>query len=138
MSFQQVVHWARAEEAEVAKLQISKESRVDVHKNARLTPKGRGEMVRRVLRGEPPSAVAAAFGTTAKTVKKWVGRDGKDSLLASVTYRALGALLQVPQRSSCSEMLRASSTSMPRYRTVLSSFLWPSRSWTALRLPVLR
>jgi len=47
---------------------------VDVHKNARLTPKGRGEMVRRVLGGKPPSAVAAAFGTTAKTVKKWVGR----------------------------------------------------------------
>lgn len=47
---------------------------MDVHRNARLTPKGRGEMVRRVLRGELPSAVAAAFATTAKTVKKWVDR----------------------------------------------------------------
>jgi predicted dithiol-disulfide oxidoreductase (DUF899 family) len=48
---------------------------VDVHNNARLTPKGRGEMVRRVRAGERPSAVAAAFSTTLKTVKKWVGWD---------------------------------------------------------------
>ena len=47
---------------------------MDVHKNARLTPKGRGEMVARVLAGERMSAVAAAFGTTVKTVAKWVGR----------------------------------------------------------------
>ena len=47
---------------------------MDVHKNARLTPKGRGEMVRRVLAGERMSSVAAAFGTTVKTVAKWVGR----------------------------------------------------------------
>jgi transposase-like protein len=47
---------------------------VDVHKNARLTPKGRGEMVRRVLAGEASSAVATAFSTTVKTVGKWVSR----------------------------------------------------------------
>ena len=48
---------------------------MDVHKNARLTPKGRGEMVRRVLEaGQPASLVAAGFATTAKTVKKWVSR----------------------------------------------------------------
>ena len=47
---------------------------MDVHKNARLTPKGRGDMVRRVLTGEKPAAVAAAFSTTTKTVGKWVSR----------------------------------------------------------------
>jgi transposase InsO family protein len=47
---------------------------VDVHNNARLTPKGRGEMVRRVLAGERVSAAASAFSTTAKTVSKWVDR----------------------------------------------------------------
>jgi len=47
---------------------------VDVHKNARLTPKGRGEMVRRVLAGEAVAPVAAAFSTTVKTVNKWVRR----------------------------------------------------------------
>lgn len=47
---------------------------MDVHKNARLTPLGRGEMVRRVLAGEAPVTVAAAFSTTVKTVRKWVNR----------------------------------------------------------------
>jgi transposase InsO family protein len=47
---------------------------VDVHKNARLTPKGRGKMVARVLAGERVGAVAAAFSTTVKTVAKWAGR----------------------------------------------------------------
>lgn len=47
---------------------------MDVHKNARLTPLGRGEMVRRVLSGEAPARVAAAFSTTVKTVRKWVTR----------------------------------------------------------------
>lgn len=32
------------------------------------------------------------------------------------------------QTSVCSAISNASSTSMPRYRTVLSSFVWPSRS----------
>lgn len=39
-------------------------------------------------------------------------------------------------RSICSDISKASSTSMPRYLTVLSSFLWPSRSWQARRFPV--
>jgi transposase InsO family protein len=53
---------------------------VDVHKNARLTPKGRGEVVRRVLAGERVSLVAAAFSTTSKTVSKWVERFLKEGL----------------------------------------------------------
>ena len=53
---------------------------MDVHKNARLTPRGRGEMVRRVLAGERPSAVAAAFSTTIKTVTKWVERYRSEGL----------------------------------------------------------
>jgi len=40
------------------------------------------------------------------------------------------------QTSICSAMVNASSTSTPRYRTVLSILVWPSRSWTARRLPV--
>ena len=43
---------------------------------------------------------------------------------------------QPTQRSICSEISSASSTSMPRYLTVLSSFPWPSRSWQARKLPV--
>ena len=37
-------------------------------------------------------------------------------------------------KSVCSERASASSTS-PRYRTVLSSLVWPSNSWHARRLP---
>ena len=41
-------------------------------------------------------------------------------------------------RVDCSAMCRASSISIPRYRTMLSSFAWPRRSCTARTLPVLR
>ena len=46
-----------------------------MHKNARLTPHSRAELVRRVLEmGESPKAVATAFGLCVKTVRKWVAR----------------------------------------------------------------
>lgn len=45
------------------------------HQNAKLTPKGRAEMVRRVLQdGDSPKAVATVLGLCAKTVRKWVRR----------------------------------------------------------------
>jgi len=48
---------------------------MDIHKNARLTPHSRADLVRRVLeRGEIPKAVATAFGISTKTVHKWVAR----------------------------------------------------------------
>src|SRR6266446_2864272 len=45
---------------------------------------------------------------------------------------------RVIQTSTCSAMVRASSTSIPRYLTVLSILVWPSRSCTALKLPMRR
>jgi transposase InsO family protein len=48
---------------------------MDIHKNARLTPLSRAELVRRVLvEGQASKVVAAAFGVTIKTVRKWVER----------------------------------------------------------------
>ncbi len=48
---------------------------MDIHKNARTTHHSRAEIARRVvLEGQPPGAVAAAFGVCAKTVAKWVNR----------------------------------------------------------------
>lgn len=48
---------------------------MDSHKNARLTPKGREQMVRAVVDGGQTKAAAARrFNTTAKTVAKWVER----------------------------------------------------------------
>jgi len=48
---------------------------MNVHKNARLTPKGREGMVRAVVeRGISKAEVARRFNTTSKTVSKWVNR----------------------------------------------------------------
>ncbi len=47
---------------------MSKGDRRDIHKNARLTPQSRAELVRWVLaEGQPPKAVATAFGVSVKT-----------------------------------------------------------------------
>jgi hypothetical protein len=42
------------------------------------------------------------------------------------------------QTPTCSAIASASSTSIPRYRTVLSIFVCPRRSCTARKLPVRR
>jgi hypothetical protein len=67
VSFQEVVHPVLNEEAEVVEaLANSPEGRMDIHKNAPLTPKGREAMVRRVVEAGLTQAVAARqFNTTA-------------------------------------------------------------------------
>jgi transposase InsO family protein len=48
---------------------------MDIHKNARLTPHSRAELVRRIVdEGQTPKAVATAFGVCERTVRKWVRR----------------------------------------------------------------
>ena len=47
---------------------------MNVHKNAKLTPKGREQMVQRVLAGEAVTTVARSLGISTHTVRKWVGR----------------------------------------------------------------
>jgi transposase-like protein len=48
---------------------------MDVHKNARLTPRGREPMVRAVVDdGLSMAEAARRFNTTPKTVAKWVER----------------------------------------------------------------
>ncbi len=48
---------------------------MNVHKNARLTPLSRAELVRRVtVEEQTPQSVANGFGVTLKTVSKWVQR----------------------------------------------------------------
>jgi len=69
---------------------------MDVHKNACLTPRGRAELVRRVLElGQSPGAVAADLGVSFKTARKWVNR-----------YQAEGAA-GLEDRSSRPHRLRA-------------------------------
>src|ERR1700736_2059666 len=48
---------------------------MNIHKNARLTPHSRAELVRRgLVEGQAPVTVAAAMGVTLKTLHKWVAR----------------------------------------------------------------
>jgi transposase InsO family protein len=57
-----------------AKTTDSKESRMDVHQNARLTPRCRELLVGRVLAGRRPRVVGRELGISVKTVHKWVKR----------------------------------------------------------------
>ena len=43
---------------------------MDIHKNARLTPKGRERIVRQVLSGQTPKAAALAVGVCPRTIRK--------------------------------------------------------------------
>ena len=48
---------------------------MNVHKNAKLTPRGRAEIVCRVLdQGQTPKSVATDLGVCERTVRKWVAR----------------------------------------------------------------
>lgn len=47
---------------------------MNVHKNALLTPLGRGQLIDRVRNGESVASVAAATGVSQRTVRKWIGR----------------------------------------------------------------
>src|SRR3954449_4987652 len=72
---------------------------MDTHKNARLTPKGREEMVRAVVDcGMSKAAAARQFNTTMKTVAKWIERfraDGVDGL-RDRSSRPLSSPSQIP------------------------------------------
>jgi hypothetical protein len=59
VNFQEVVHSAQTENADVGKQKRFAEDRMDTHKNACLTPKGREEMVRAVVEGGLSKAAAA-------------------------------------------------------------------------------
>ncbi|WP_075997711.1 leucine zipper domain-containing protein [Salaquimonas pukyongi] len=44
---------------------------MNIHKNARLTPKGREILIERLERGEHPREVSCAMGVSIRTVYKW-------------------------------------------------------------------
>ena len=67
---------------------------MDIHKNARLTVHGRERIVRQVMSGQTPKAVALAAGVCPRTIRKWVSR-----------YRAEG-LAGLQDRSSRPHRLR--------------------------------
>jgi transposase InsO family protein len=56
------------------------EDRMNMHKNARLTPRGRERMVRQIESGQTPKAVGLAAGVCPRTVRKWVDRYRREGL----------------------------------------------------------
>ena len=53
---------------------------MNMHKNARLTPRGRERIVLQVESGQTPEAVAEAAGVCPRTVRKWVDRYRREGL----------------------------------------------------------
>src|SRR6476469_2223091 len=53
---------------------------MNMHKNARLTPRGRERIVRQVESGQTLEAVAEAAGVCPRTARKWVDRYCREGL----------------------------------------------------------
>jgi transposase InsO family protein len=47
---------------------------MNIHKNARLTPRGRELLVRHIVSGQPPEAAGRAAGVCPRTARKWLAR----------------------------------------------------------------
>ena len=54
---------------------------MNMHKNARFTPRGRERIVRQVESGQTPEAVSEAAGVCPRTVRKWVERYRREGLV---------------------------------------------------------
>jgi transposase InsO family protein len=61
---------------------------MNIHKNARLTPYRRQELVTRIERGERLTAVARSFGVSRQTARKWVGRKAAAPVTAPAAWVA--------------------------------------------------
>lgn len=53
---------------------------MDIHENARLTPRGREHIVRLVQSGQTPKAAAHAVGVCPRTARKWINRYRREGL----------------------------------------------------------
>ena len=69
---------------------------MNVHKNARLTPRGRERIVRQVESGQTPEAVAEAAGVCPRTVRKWVDRYRREGLAGLQDRSARPHRLRLP------------------------------------------
>ena len=80
------------------------------HKNARMTPLGRAEMIRRIVEeGRPILEVAAGFGISERTARKWLSRWRKEGAtgLENRSSRPKSAALDTSQYwRSAAERLR--------------------------------
>ncbi|MEA3246252.1 MAG: IS481 family transposase [Gemmatimonadota bacterium] len=79
---------------------------MNIHKNARLTPAMRREVVARVQAGEPAADVARSVRVTPRTIRKWVARAEEDPALADRSSRPKRSPRQLP-RHQRRQILRA-------------------------------
>lgn len=125
-----------------------KEAWMNAHKNARLTPYRRQELVARVKAGEPLTRVARALGVSRQTAGKWVAREASAGVLdegawtrdrssrphrsprATAPQIQLGAKVLRQQRWTCAEIARAVGVSA----ATIARILRPSGMARRLRL----
>ena len=90
---------------------------MDVHQNARLTPRCRELLVARVLAGRRRAEVARELGVSEKTVQKWVVRFQREGI-AGLRDRS-----SRPQRSpaATAEALQLAVVALRRQRLTLSA-----------------
>ena len=69
---------------------------MNVHKNARLTPRGRERIVRQVESGQAPEAVAEAAAVCPRTVRKWIDRYRREGLAGLQDRSSRPHLLRQP------------------------------------------
>src|SRR6185437_5230465 len=68
-------------EDEVARLHFLQErNRMNIHKNARTTPRGREWIAGQAASGQTPKALADAVGVCPRTVRKWVKRHANEGV----------------------------------------------------------
>ena len=82
---------------------------MNVHKNARLTPRRRQELVRRLDAGEPLKRVAREFAVSAHTARKWRARyqgDGEAGLADRSSRPHVSPRLTAARRPLAAKVLR--------------------------------
>jgi transposase-like protein len=68
---------------------VLRSDRMDLHQNAKTTPNGRLLMVQRLVEGWSVARVAAAFGVTTRTVRKWQARHAREGGLPPEKWSSL-------------------------------------------------
>jgi transposase-like protein len=100
VNYQEIVHPGRLCDVGGCRPTITaeKEARMNIHKNARTTPRSRGQIVERVLtQQEAPRAAAAAVGVSG-TVRKWIARHAAEAAAGWPIARVAPAGVRAPPR----------------------------------------
>ena len=118
---------------ELPQVHHSRKDRMNIHKNARLTPRGRERIVRQVASGQTPEAVAEAVGVCPRTVRKWVDPYRCEGL-AGLQDRSSRPLRLRRPTASRRWSRRSAGRTVPALRTRASGRAHPSRhKWGIIR-----